>query len=100
MPELNELVVNFPHNFFAIEEEYSTLDKSRFVVMQAPFEGTVSYGQGTAAGPAAILKASQQVELFDEITGKEHIPERGCLYAETNRCHRRRLKLFSNVYTA
>ncbi|MCF6228471.1 MAG: agmatinase [Planctomycetes bacterium] len=77
MAELNDLAVNFPLNFFAIEEEYSAFDKSKFIVIQAPFEGTVSYGQGTAAGPAAILKASQQVELFDEITGKEHIPERG-----------------------
>lgn len=31
-----------------------------------PYEGTVSYKAGTAAGPAEILDASQQVELFDE----------------------------------
>jgi agmatinase len=29
-------------------------------------ENSVSYGHGTAKGPAAILKASHQVELFDE----------------------------------
>ena len=29
-------------------------------------EASVSYGSGTAAGPAAILQASEQLELFDE----------------------------------
>jgi agmatinase len=31
-----------------------------------PFEATTSYGRGTRRGPAAIIKASQQVEFFDE----------------------------------
>jgi agmatinase len=31
-----------------------------------PFEGTVSYGSGTAAGPASIIAASTQVELWDD----------------------------------
>jgi agmatinase len=30
-----------------------------------PYEGTVSYGQGTREGPRAIIHASQQVELYD-----------------------------------
>jgi agmatinase len=36
------------------------------VVIPFGLESTVSYGGGTALGPAAILKASHQVELFDE----------------------------------
>jgi agmatinase len=36
-----------------------------FHIIPAPFEKSVSYGRGTAAGPAAILAASQQLELFD-----------------------------------
>jgi agmatinase len=39
---------------------------SRFVVVPVPYEATTSYGKGTRNGPAAILKASQQVEEFDE----------------------------------
>jgi len=35
-------------------------------VLPVPYEGTVSYAPGTADGPAAILAASAQVELFDE----------------------------------
>jgi agmatinase len=31
-----------------------------------PFEGTVSYGTGTAAGAAAVIAASTQVELWDD----------------------------------
>ena len=36
------------------------------VLLPLPFEGTVSYGCGTAAAPAAILQASAQVELWDD----------------------------------
>ena len=41
--------------------------------MVIPFglEASVSYGGGTAAGPAAILAASQQLELYDEELGRE-----------------------------
>jgi agmatinase len=31
-----------------------------------PYEGTVSYGAGTARGPGAILAASAQLEMYDE----------------------------------
>ena len=41
--------------------------------MVIPFglEASVSYGGGTAAGPAAILTASHQLELFDEEVWRE-----------------------------
>ena len=41
--------------------------------MVIPFglEASVSYGGGTAAGPAAILAASQQLELYDEELERE-----------------------------
>lgn len=45
--------------------------RARAVVFPLPFERTVSYGAGTAAGPNAIIAASQQVELFDEELGTE-----------------------------
>ncbi len=40
-------------------------DQPLFHVIPVPYEKTVSYGTGTAAGPAAILQASQQLEAFD-----------------------------------
>jgi agmatinase len=38
----------------------------RVVVVPFGLEATVSFGHGTAKGPAAIIKASHQVELFDD----------------------------------
>ena len=46
--------------------------KSRVVLIPVPWEATVSYGSGTAEGPAAILRASRQVDLFDRDTGKPY----------------------------
>ena len=43
-----------------------TDDEARLVVLPVPYEGTVSYGGGAARGPAAILAASTQLELYDE----------------------------------
>jgi agmatinase len=42
------------------------------VLVPVPWEATVSYGAGTANGPAAILKASRQVDLLDRETGKPY----------------------------
>ncbi|HEY7551332.1 MAG TPA: agmatinase [Hyphomicrobiaceae bacterium] len=39
---------------------------ARAVVIPFGLEASVSYGGGTAAGPAAILAASHQVELYDD----------------------------------
>ncbi len=40
-------------------------DDARVVVIPVPWEATTSYGRGAAAGPAAILAASLQVDLQD-----------------------------------
>ena len=45
---------------------------ARVILLPVPFEATTSYGGGTSNGPAAILKASRQVELFDLETGKPY----------------------------
>lgn len=46
-------------------------DLARAVVIPFGLEASVSYGGGTAAGPAAILAASQQLEIFDEELWRE-----------------------------
>jgi agmatinase len=38
-------------------------------ILPIPFEQTTSYGKGTRLGPAALLAASSQVELWDEEIG-------------------------------
>ena len=40
-------------------------EEARFHVLPVPYEKTVSYGGGTAQGPAAILEASGQLERWD-----------------------------------
>lgn len=47
-------------------------DEAKVVLIPVPFEATTSYGGGTADGPAAILAASRQVDLFDLDTGKPY----------------------------
>jgi len=62
---------SLPTNFGLLPPEQSDYAKARAVVLPVPFERTVSYGHGTAAGPAAILRASQSMELYDEEIGGE-----------------------------
>ena len=49
-----------------------TPDAARVVVVPVPFEATTSYGGGTSRGPAAVLEASKQVDLFDRDTGRPY----------------------------
>ena len=46
-------------------------NSSKVVVVPFGLEKTVSYGGGTKNGPKEIIKASHQVELFDEELKKE-----------------------------
>ncbi len=45
--------------------------KENVVIVPFGLEKTVSYGGGTKNGPSAIIKASHQVELYDEDLNKE-----------------------------
>lgn len=62
---------SLPTNFGLLPPEQSDYAPARVVVLPVPFERTVSYGKGTAAGPAAILRASQSMELYDDELGGE-----------------------------
>ncbi len=46
-----------------------TVDEADVVVLPVPWDVTVSYGAGTAAGPEAVLGASPQLDLYDEDLG-------------------------------
>jgi agmatinase len=56
---------------FGGAEAASPYDDAGVAILPVPYEATVSYGGGTAHGPAAILKASTQVELYDEQLARE-----------------------------
>ncbi len=48
----------------------TTPEESRVILVPAPFDATTSYRRGTAGGPAAILEASRQVDVFDLMAGR------------------------------
>tara|TARA_Y100000591_G_scaffold142382_1_gene122357 strand:- start:9071 stop:9952 length:882 start_codon:yes stop_codon:yes gene_type:complete len=55
--------------FLGFDANHKT--SSKVVVVPFGLEKTVSYGSGTKNGPKEIIKASHQVELFDEELNKE-----------------------------
>ena len=48
-------------------EPWGDLKTAAAAIIPAPLEYTVCYGQGTRQGPEAILAASTQMELYDEV---------------------------------
>ncbi len=52
--------------FGDIPADFSRYRQARVVILPVPYEQTTSYLKGTAKGPEAILKAAEQIELFDE----------------------------------
>jgi agmatinase len=55
-----------PENFGGLPDEHSQYATSRAVIFPIPLERTTSYEHGTRNGPAAILAASRNMELYDE----------------------------------
>ena len=51
--------------------EFSDFKNATVVILPVPYEGGVSYGKGTAAGPDAVIDASRHLEFYDEILGAE-----------------------------
>ena len=61
--------------FLGFDENHKS--NSKVVIVPFGLEKTVSYGGGTRNGPKEIIKASHQVELFDEELNKEPYKEIG-----------------------
>ena len=59
--------------FLGLDIRQGEAASARYAVLPIPYEGTATYKSGTAGGPAAILDASRQVELFDEELHAEFI---------------------------
>jgi agmatinase len=54
---------------FGLETE---AEGAAIILLPVPFDATTSYGQGASRGPAAILGASHQVDLYDIDTGRPY----------------------------
>lgn len=52
--------------FLNLPPEEGATDQAPYQILPVPYEQTVSYGRGCAEGPSAIIRASSEVELFDE----------------------------------
>jgi agmatinase len=63
------------NGFLGIDNNITT--KEKVIVVPFGLEKTVSYGSGPKNGPKEIIKASHQVELFDEELNKEPYKEIG-----------------------
>jgi agmatinase len=60
-----------PERFLGLDDESSIREESAAWVLPIPLELTTSYMGGTRGGPAAIIDASNQVELYDPTIGME-----------------------------
>jgi agmatinase len=49
-----------------------SLESARVVVVPVPFDATTSYHHGAARAPAAVLRASRQIDLYDVETGRPY----------------------------
>ncbi len=50
----------------------STPEEAQVHVLGVPFDATTSYRKGASRGPAGILRASHQVDLFDLLNGRPY----------------------------
>lgn len=71
------------NHFMSSEIENTPANKARFSVLAVPFEESVSYGGGTKQGPEAIIRASDQLEVWD---GYSKPSEHGIHTAEAIDC--------------
>lgn len=68
---------------FGIDKDLTNFETSRYHIISVPYAETVTYLKGTENAPRAILKASEQVELFD-ITTKSEPYTKGISISEVN----------------
>ncbi|MHC4932746.1 MAG: agmatinase [Planctomycetota bacterium] len=66
--------------------EECAADDARIVLIPVPYEQTTTYRKGTAAGPAALLEASTQLELFDEEMQLDPFDEAGIATLQPVQC--------------
>ena len=61
-----------PDRIFAgVEAEFGERSTARAVLIPVPYDGTSTWGKGADAGPAALLDAADNMELYDIETGTE-----------------------------
>ena len=60
-----------PRSFAALPDEHSHFETARVVILPVPYDATASGWGGAREGPAAIIEASDNMELYDIAIGRE-----------------------------
>jgi agmatinase len=58
-------------NFLGLCPSYSSPGKSRFSIIPVPYDATSTYVSGSSRGPAAMIEASANIEIYDHDLGIE-----------------------------
>ena len=58
-------------SFGGSDNTLTSFENAKVVILPVPYGKTASFRKGTENGPAAILEASDNLELFDEKLNKE-----------------------------
>ena len=57
--------------FLGLPDQFHSYETASISIVQCPFEGSTSYGQGTSHGPSALIEASRSIEGYDVETESE-----------------------------
>jgi len=62
---------SLPFTFLGLDEESSSFEKARVVILPVPYDRTAFYAAGTRLGPLRMIEASRYMETLDEELGAE-----------------------------
>ena len=68
---MSEMTFGPDRVFAGVEAEFGERASARAVLIPVPYDGTSTWGKGADAGPAALLDAADNMELYDIETGTE-----------------------------
>jgi len=85
--------------YAGLPDQFAELNQSKIVILPVPFDLTTTYQHGTSAGPAALIEASRNMELYDIETNSE-VYKKGIFTAsavEAANCESLQSLLFKSV---
>lgn len=64
-------MISTPKNYGGLAKKYSAYDSAKIAILPIPFDATSTWGKGADKGPAAIIEAAANMELYDIETKSE-----------------------------
>ncbi len=56
-------------NYLGLEARFASLESAHAVILPVPYDGTTCYRPGARFGPSALIAASRNMEVYDEVLG-------------------------------